>query len=207
MCICIVLVHCIKSDSIISPVVQMQLPVEYFLNFQTRLNIPLVGIYLVEPHLDLFIRSKHQSSRHNQPRQSRQRTTPERQHTLVLEDSRCALEAISISLVRFDTLHARLDCVERLRNKHGDQTGQTTNGKGSHGAKLLAGCCVRLGHLLEEVVGCESCRAVGGLSGGRGGKALEETSDASLAGDDGDGVEEAAQPRFGGLAVVDSQEC
>lgn len=125
----------------------------------------------------------------------------------MLEDSRCALEAISIGLMRFDTLHARLDRVERLCNKHGDQTGQTTNGKGPHGAELLARCGVRLGHLLEEVVGCEACRAVGGLSGGRGGKTLEETSDASLAGDDGDGVEEATQPRLGGLAVVDSEEC
>lgn len=125
----------------------------------------------------------------------------------MLEDSRRALEAISISLVRFDTLHARLDRVEWLRHKNGDQTGQTTNGKGSHGAELFAGCCVRLGHLLKKVVGCEACCAVGGLSGGRGGEALEETSDASLAGDNGDGVEEAAQPRLGGLAVVDSEEC
>ena len=33
---------------------------------------------------------------------------------------------------------------------------------------------------------------------------MEETADAALAGDDGDGVEEAAQTGLGGLAVVDA---
>lgn len=32
---------------------------------------------------------------------------------------------------------------------------------------------------------------------------MEETADAALAGDDGNGVEEAAKTRLGGLAVVD----
>jgi hypothetical protein len=58
--------------------------------------------------------------------------------------------------------------------------------------------------LLEEGVAAEACRAVGGLAQRRGDEALEEAADAALAGDDGDGVEEAAEAGLGGLAVVDA---
>lgn len=109
--------------------------------------------------------------------------------------------------MRLDTLHSRLDSVERLGDVHGDQTGQTTNSECSHDAKLLARCCVRLGHLLEEGVGGEAGCAVGSLSGSRGDEALEEAPETALASDDGDGVEEAAHSRFGGLAVVDTMGC
>jgi hypothetical protein len=36
---------------------------------------------------------------------------------------------------------------------------------------------------------------------------LEEASETALAGDDGDGVEEAAHSRFGGLAVINTMGC
>lgn len=171
------------------------------------LNVLLLRIYLGEPHLDLLICCKHQSSGYNQSRQTGQRTAPERKHTFLLEDARSALEAVSVRRARFDTLHSCLDCVERLGNVDGDETCQTTNGKSSHYAELLAWCRVRLGHLLEEVVGGKTGCAVGGLSGCRGCEALEETSEATLAGDDGDGVEETAHSRLGRLAVVDTWPC
>ena len=61
--------------------------------------------------------------------------------------------------------------------------------------------------MLQERVRAETGRAVGGLSGGRGHKALEEAADAALAGDDGNGVEEALETGLGELAVIDTGAC
>lgn len=58
--------------------------------------------------------------------------------------------------------------------------------------------------LAEESVGPETDGAVGCLSSSGWDEALEETSDAPFAGDDGDGVEKSAHARVGALAIVDS---
>lgn len=60
---------------------------------------------------------------------------------------------------------------------------------------------------MEERVGAEAHRTVGGLAHGGGEESLVETADAALAGDDGDGVEEAAHAGGRGFAVVDSWGC
>lgn len=123
----------------------------------------------------------------------------------MLEDQGCASERVAIQALGLDALHARLDCVQRLRHIHRDQAGKAAHGKGADGAELLSWRGVRLGNLLEEVVCAEAGCAVCGLTGCCRDEALEEAAETTLAGDDGDGVEEAAQARFGGFAVVDAR--
>ena len=52
------------------------------------------------------VHSKHDTAAQHQPCQARQRTRPKRQDTLVLEDARCAHEAVPVLLSRVDGLHA-----------------------------------------------------------------------------------------------------
>lgn len=123
----------------------------------------------------------------------------------MLENHSRASKCVAIHALGLDTLHARLDCVQRLRHIYRDQAGKAAHGKGTYGAKFLSWRGVRLGNLLEEVVRAETSCAVRGLTGCCRDEALEEATDTTLAGDDGDSMEEAAQARFGGFAVVDTK--
>lgn len=151
----------------------------------------------------LLIHRKHNPPTHNQPRQPRQRPTPKSQHPLLLKNNRRTPERVPIRLPRLNTLHPRLDRIQRLRHVHRDQPGDTAHAKRRCGAEFLPGRGVPFRQLFEGRVGTEPGRAVGGLARGGGDETLEKTADAALAGDDGDRVEETAQPGVGGFAVVD----
>lgn len=140
----------------------------------------------------LLIHGKHDTTTQDQPDQPRQCPTPERQDTLLLKDHARAAERVAVQRARFNALHARLDGVERLRYIDSDQPSNAAHGKRASRSHLLPWGCVPLGQLLEAIVNREASRAVGGLPRSRGHESLEEAPDATLAGDDGDGVEEAA---------------
>lgn len=168
------------------------------------LNVLHLRIQLVKQFHALLVHGKHDSTTQHQSRQTRQRTAPKGQNTLLLENHGRTAKRVSVLLTGFDALHTRLDRVQGLRDKHRHQPGETTNGKRAHCAEFFSGSSVRFGHLLEERVGAEAGGAVGGLSSRRGDEALEETADAAFSGDDGDGVEEAAHTGVGGLSVIDT---
>lgn len=174
------------------------------LSLLLSLDVLLLRIELVHHIHALLIQRKHDTTTHDQPRQPRQGAAPKGQHPFLLEDETSALERVAVHGAGLDALHARLDGVERLGDVDGDEPREAAHGKGADGAELLAGRRVRLGHLLEEGVGAEARGRVGGLPRRRRHEALEEAADAALAGDDGDGVEEAAEAGLGELAVVDA---
>ena len=58
--------------------------------------------------------------------------------------------------------------------------------------------------MFKEAIRPKTSRAVGSLPGGCGHESLVETANASLAGDDGNGMEKATHSGDGVLAVVDS---
>lgn len=167
------------------------------------LQVLALRIYPVHELHALLIHCKHNTAAHDQPHQPRHGAAPKSAHALILQNHARAAKGIAVELLGLDALHARLDRVERLRDKDSHQARQAANGKGAGRAQLLAGRCVGLGDLLEERVGAEAGGAVGRLAQRRGDEALEEATDAALAGDDGDGVEEASHAGRRRLAVVD----
>lgn len=165
-------------------------------NFHS-LDILHLRVQLAHELHALLVHGKDNTTAHDQPRQPRQSTAPKGQDTLLLKDHACALERVSVHLTRLDTLHSRLDGVERLGHIDGNETCETTHGKSSDGTEFLAGRGVGFGELLEESVGAESGGRVGGLASCRGDETLEEAAETAFASDDGDGVEEAAKSRLG----------
>lgn len=169
------------------------------------LYIFLLGIEAIHEFHALLVHGEDDATAQHEPRQPRQRAAPEGQHALVLEDQGRAPRAVPVDLPRLDALHARLDGVERLGDGDGDGPGDAADAKGGDGAELLPRRRVRLGQLLQRRVAAEAHGAVGALAGRRGHEALEEAAQAPLARDDGHGVQEAAEPRVRGLAVVDER--
>ena len=131
-------------------------------------------------------------------------TRPERQHPLLPPYLRRAIHTIPVQPPRLDTLHPRLNRIQRLCNVHRDQACCAAERECGQGAEFLAGPRVGFGELPEGCVGAEAGGGVGGLPGGGGEEALEEAADALGGPDDGGAVEEAAHLWVGGFAVVDA---
>lgn len=167
-------------------------------------NVLPLWIHPIKPFHTLLIHRKHNRSTHHQPRQSRPHPTPKGQQSFLPPNQPRAPQRTPIQLLGLQTLHPRLDCIQRLCHQHRHQPRRSTDTKRRCGGELLAGRHVGLGGLAEEVVRAEAYGAVGGLAGGGGDKAGEEACDASLGVDDGDGVEEAAHAWDSAFAVVDS---
>lgn len=166
-------------------------------------NVLPLWIHPIKPFHTLFIHRKHNRSTHHQPRQPRPHPTPKRQQPFLPPNQPRAPQCTPIQLLSLQTLHPRLDRVERLCHQHRHQSRRGTDAKGRRGGELLARGDIGLGGLAEEVVGAEANGAVGGLAGGGGDEAGEETGDASLGVDDGDGVEEAAHTWDSAFTIVD----
>lgn len=162
-------------------------------------------IHPIKPFHTLLIHRKHNRSTHHQPRQPRPHPTPKRQQPLLPPNQPCAPQRAPIQLLGLQALHPRLDRIEWLRHQHRHQSRCGTDTKRRCGGQLLARRHVGLRCLAEEIVRAESHGAVGCLSCGRGHEAREETRDASLGVDNGDGVEEAAHAWDCAFAVVDSR--
>lgn len=101
----------------------------------------------------LLVHGKHNTTTQNQSRQPRQRTAPESQNTLLLKDNAGAPERVAIKLLGLNTLHSRLDRIQRLSDVDGDQTRNTAHRKGSDSTELLPGRRVAFGQLLEGGIG------------------------------------------------------
>lgn len=151
----------------------------------------------------LLVHGKDDTSAHNQTRQPRHSSAPESQESLLFEDHSRASKRVPILATSLGTLHPRLDRIQRLRYVDRDDTRQCTHRKRTRRSKLLSWCGVALSQLLQGGVRPESGGAVRGLSGGGGHKTLEEASNATLAGDDGDSVNETTESGFSRLSVVD----
>lgn len=107
-------------------------------------NIPLFRIYLVHQFNGLLVHGKHNASAHYQPSQPWKSSTPESEHALILEDQCCTMETILVQVPRFDALHPSLDCIQWLRDVHGDETCHAAYAKGCQSAEFLSGRGVRL---------------------------------------------------------------
>jgi hypothetical protein len=167
-------------------------------------DISLPRIQAVHQLNTLLIHRKHNPPTQHQPRQPRHRAAPEHQHALLPREVHRAAPRVAVQALGLDALHARLHRVDRLRRVHRDEARQRADAERAERPELLARRRVRRRQLLEEVVRAEPHRGVGGLPEGGGQEALVEAAQAALAGDDGDGVEEAAHAGVGALAVVDS---
>ena len=170
----------------------------------TPLDKSTIRIHSAHQLNTLFIHRKHNPATQDQPPQSRQGPTPKCKQPLILRNQTRAVETILIQRSRLDTLHARLDRIERLRHVNRDDTCQPPDSKGRQNAQFFPGRGIRLRELTQRSVGTETDSRIGRLTGGGGDETLEESAQASLAGDYGNGVEKASKTRFGGFAVVDS---
>lgn len=152
----------------------------------------------------LLVHGKDNTTAHDQSRQSRERAAPEGKDTLLLEDDAGATERVSVQLARLNTLHARLDRVERLGHIDSDEARNASHSEGARRAHLLPWRGVALGELLQSVVYRETGSAVRRLARRRGHEALEETPYAAFTCDDRNCMEEAAEAGLGRFAVVDA---